>query len=112
MRELQAADGRDDDRLDDVADLYVDVSVRIRQLLDVDGRLALSADVDERDVRPDGHDGPLDRLALLVGDRLERLVEHPGEVLLFGRIWPWALLGLVIAEHPVTPSEFPIRPLP
>ena len=69
--ELQAADRRDDDGLDGVPDLHLDVAVRIRQFLDVDGRLALSANIDERHLGSERHDGPLDRLTLPVEFRRE-----------------------------------------
>src|SRR5439155_4496850 len=80
--ELQPADRRDDDGLDPVPDLHLDLAVRIRQLLEVDGRLPLAADVDECDLPSDRHDGPLDRLPLPMEFRRERFLHHPGEIVL------------------------------
>ena len=79
--ELQPADRRDDDGLDPVPDLHLDIAVRIHQLLEVDGRLPLAADIDERDLASDRHDGPLDRLPLPVEFRRGRFPQHPGEIL-------------------------------
>ena len=79
--ELQAADRRNDDGLDPVPDLHLNVAVRVRQLLDVDGRLPLPADIDEGHLASDRDDGPLDRLPLPVELRRGRLPQHPGEIL-------------------------------
>ena len=64
-REHDAAAGRDDHRLDAIADRDLDVAVGVLQLREVDLRLALAADVDERHLRAEGDDGALDGLAPL-----------------------------------------------
>jgi hypothetical protein len=113
VRELQTADRRNDDRLYSVPDLHLDVAVRIRELLDADGRLALSTDVDERHLRPDRHDLALARLSLAVELRRERFLQHACEVLRFlgaisrrrraglrgGGIGPRAVGGIVLVGH-------------
>ncbi len=81
--ELQAADRRDDDGLDGVPDLHLDVALRICQLLEVDRRLALAADVDERDLVSERHDGPHDRFPLPVEFRRGCFLQHPCKILLF-----------------------------
>ena len=79
-RQLQAAGGGQHDRLDPVADLDLDVPFGVLQVVDVDRRFALPADVHERDVGPDGDDPAGDRLPGLEGLRLERVLEQPGEL--------------------------------
>ena len=82
VRQSQPTGGGHDDPLHDVADLDVEVTVVIDQLREVDRRLALAADVDERDILRQRDDPSFDHLPPLVDHRLERLVEHRGEVLL------------------------------
>ena len=53
-----------------VADGDLDIAIVILQLVDVDHRLALAADVDQRRFRADGDDGAFDGLALLDALRL------------------------------------------
>ena len=57
---LQTSSGGDNDGLHGVADLHLDRAVRIGQVLELDRRLALSANVDESNVRSQSHDLPFD----------------------------------------------------
>ena len=79
-RQRQAAGGRDHHRLDAFADHDLDIPVGVLQLRDVDRGLALATDVDERHLRPDGDDGPLDGLPSLEALRFQRSFEHGGEI--------------------------------
>ena len=79
-RQRQAAGGGDDHRLNAVADRDLELAVVVLQLGDLDRRLALAADVDERDLRADRDDRALDGLAALDALRFDRRLEHRGEI--------------------------------
>ena len=78
--ERQPAGCRHHGRLDAIADRNLDEAVGVLQLGDVDDRLALAADVDECHRRPDGDDGALDGLTLVVLPGLRGRREHRGEI--------------------------------
>ena len=73
------------DRLDAVAHRDLELAVGVLQLGDLDRRFALAADVDEGHLGPDRDDGALDGLPCLEALRLERRLEHRGEIVFFGR---------------------------
>ena len=79
-RQHDAAARRHDHRLDAVADRDLDVALVVLELLDVDLRLALAADADEGDLRPEPGDDALDGLAALEAARLDRRLEHRREI--------------------------------
>ena len=76
----QSSLGRHHHRLDTVADGDLERALLVLQLGNFDQGLALPADIDERDLRANRDDGALDGLALLDMFRLERRLEHRGEV--------------------------------
>ena len=78
--ERQPSLGRHHHRLDAVADGDLERAVVVLQFVDLDRGLALAADVDERHLRADRDDRALDGLALLEALRLERRLEHRGEI--------------------------------
>ena len=78
--ERQPSLGRHHHRLDAVADGDLESAVVVLQFGDLDHGLALAADVDERHLRADRDDRALDGLALLEALRLERRLEHRGEI--------------------------------
>ena len=83
-RERQPAVGRHHHRLDAVADRHLEHAVGVLQLGDVDLRLALAADVDERHLRADRDDRAFDGLPSLEAPRLKRRLEHGREIFFFG----------------------------
>ena len=78
--EDDAAAGRDDHRLDAIADRHVDVAFVVLQLLEVDLGFALAADADEGHLRPESGDDAFDGLAALEAARLDRRFEHRREI--------------------------------
>src|SRR6185503_10747395 len=71
-----------DGRLDAVANGDLEAALVVLQFADVDLGFALAAHVDERHLGADRDDRALDGLALLVVLRLQRSLEHGGEILL------------------------------
>ena len=69
--ECQPSDGRHHGRLDAVAGSDLETAIGVLQFVDIDDRLALAADVDERHLRADRDDPALDGLPLLDAFRLE-----------------------------------------
>ena len=78
--ERQPARGRHHHRLNAVADGDLEIAVVVLQFGDLDRGFALAADVDERHLRADRDDRALDGLTLLEALRLERRLEHRGEI--------------------------------
>jgi hypothetical protein len=87
-------------------------SILIGELLDVDGRLALAADVDERHLRSDRDDRPFDRLPLVEPLRLQRGLEHPREIVvlirhgaLLSMRTDHCMLGVIFLREPSSVRE-------
>ena len=78
--ECQPSHGRHHHRLDAVAGGDLEIAVGVLQFVDLDHGLALAADVDERHLRADRDDRALDGLTPLEALRLERSLEHRGEI--------------------------------
>src|SRR3954470_8885882 len=78
--EHDAAAGGHDHPRNAIANRYLNVSVRILQLGDVDLRLAFAAHVDESHFRAEAHDGALDGLSPPELARLYGRVEHCREI--------------------------------
>ena len=93
--ERQPAHGRHHHRLNAVADGDLEIALGVLQFGDLDRRFALAADVDKRHLRADRDDRALDGLALLDALRLERSLEHRGEV--FGGLAHGTLLMLGVS---------------
>jgi hypothetical protein len=79
-RQDDSAPGRDDHGLYAIADGELEAAGFVFQFGNVNLRLALPADADEGDVRPDRRNRPLDGLALLDSTRLDGRLEHRREV--------------------------------
>ena len=79
---VDTAAGRHDHRLNSVADRDLERAVGVLQLRDIDLRLALAADVDERHLRAERDDGALDGLATLESAGLDGRLEHCREIFL------------------------------
>ncbi len=92
--------GRHDHRLDAVADRDLENAFVVLQFGDLDQGLALAADVDERHLRADRDDRALDGLTLLDVLRLERSLEHRGEIFI-GFAHGALLVMVIFVEHAV-----------
>jgi hypothetical protein len=79
-RQDDSAPGRDGHGLYAIADGELEAAGFVFQFGNVNLRLALPADADEGDVRPDRRNRPLDGLALLDSTRLDGRLEHRREV--------------------------------
>ena len=102
-RQHDAAGGGDDQRLDGVADGDFKHPLVVLQFGNLDHRLALTADVHEGGLVAEADDGALDRLALFNPLRLERSLEHGGEIffeLAHGALSPVTRLAPRRAAHP------------
>ena len=91
----QPSRGRHDHGLNAIADGDLEIAIGVLQFVDFDRGFALAADVDERHLVANRDDGALDGLALLEALRLERSLEHRGEV--FGGLGHGMLLVMVTA---------------
>ena len=78
--ECQPSLGGHDHRLDAVADSNLEHALGVLQLVDLDQRLALAADVDEHLFAADRDDRALDGLPPLEALRLKRRLEQRGEI--------------------------------
>src|SRR5439155_21008092 len=76
----QPSGRRHDDSLNAIANGDLERAVVVFQLGEVDRRLPLAADADERDLAANRHDRALERLALLDPLRFGRRLEHRSEV--------------------------------
>ena len=106
--ELYPAGRGNDDGLDGVADLNFNACVWIDELLEVDGRLALAADVHERNVRSQLDDFSFDLLALAEELGLERLLQHPREIFFLLRS-SLVLLGRLVRHDAHSSPNAPRR---
>ena len=85
------------------------VAVVVLQFGDLDRRLALAADVDERHLRPDRDDRALDGLALLDALRLDRRLEHRGEISSSARSRPnYTRAGAIAVQREMTTWNCPL----
>ena len=82
-RQRNALVGANDDSLDAVADRELEGILVVFQVSRLDHGLALAADVDQRGIRPNRHDRPLNGLAAREAPVLDRRLEHGGEIFYF-----------------------------
>jgi hypothetical protein len=78
--EGQPADRRHQHRLNAVTDRHLQRAVRVLELGEVDDGFPLPAHVDERDLGTNRHDPAFEGLAVLEPLRLQRSLEHRGEI--------------------------------
>jgi hypothetical protein len=90
-----------DRRLHAVADRHLDVSLVVFQFGELDRRLALAADVDERALGPDRDNRALDRLPGLEALRFDRGLEHRGKIVLRLAVAHGSLLFMVTSWNRV-----------
>src|SRR6202008_4143685 len=104
--------GRHDDRLYAVANIDLENALGVLQFGNLDQRFALATDVHEGHVRTDRHDRALDGLTLLDALRLNRSLEHRGEIFVgFAHGMPipadLSARGVECGEHPLGPERNP-----